>query len=36
MKYRVIKDIKKNVCSITFEVVEQSPEFLEAVSDQRF
>lgn len=34
MKYRVIKDIKENVYSITFEVVEQSPEFLEAVSDR--
>lgn len=34
MKYRVIKDIKENVYSITFEVVEQSPEILEAVSDR--
>lgn len=34
MKYRVIKDIKENTYSVTFEVVEQSKEFLEAVSDR--
>lgn len=34
MKYRVNKDIKENTYSITFEVVEQSKEFIEAVSDR--
>ncbi len=34
MKYRVIKDVKENVYSVTFEVVEQSPKFFEAVSDR--